>query len=101
MAVRVDEPRQHEPVGHVEHLDVRGEAGLDALDHPSAHQDVRGRVEAPRSPTTQQQIRHGQKLATSTLGRAARAQPTVNTIAEPFPAAVRRNLRSSTSVSHV
>ena len=59
VAVRVDEPRQHESAGDVQHLGVaRIDAGLDPLDGARADQHVRGRVEAPRPGTAQQQIGH-------------------------------------------
>ena len=54
MAVRVDQPREHEPPGEVEHLRVPvGEVGRDPRDRAVAHEDVRRPVEpqgrAPRS----------------------------------------------------
>ena len=59
VAVRVDEPRQHQPAGHVEHLGVaRDDAGLDPLDDAVAHQDVGGAVVAPGPASAQQQIGH-------------------------------------------
>jgi hypothetical protein len=73
MAVRVDQARQHEPVRNVEHLDVRGEAGLDALDHPSTHEHVGRSVESPGPATTQQQIRHGPENYAGWSAHARRA----------------------------
>jgi hypothetical protein len=59
MAVRVDEPRQHQPTGHIEHLRLfDGDPRLDPLDHAVAHGHVRRSVLAPRPATAQQQIRH-------------------------------------------
>ena len=64
--MRVDQPRQHEPAGDVEHVHaLDGDAGLDPLDRTVAHEHVRGPVETPRPATTQQQVGHLRNLKRS------------------------------------
>ncbi len=63
VAVRFDQPWEHEPILDIDHLDPRGVGGPDKtrfhpLDDSVAHQDVDSAVLAPESTSTHQQTRH-------------------------------------------